>query len=117
MLFPEGVQEAVKDGADFIVNISNDVWFGGGWGKIQHFEYGLVRAIENEVCLVRSTNKGVTAIVGPSGRYKKIDREGYLTGTVGRGKKTFYAKCGNVFIYVVWIELLVVICRMSGVQW
>lgn len=92
ILFPSYVREAVKEGADFIVNISNDVWFGGEWGVKQHFYYAVARAIENRVYIVRSVNKGIAGIVSPSGKViSTSNKEGYVWGEVGRGQKSFYS--------------------------
>lgn len=58
--------------ADFLVNISNDGWFGKLMGPQQHFQIARMRAIENGRWLLRATNTGMTAIVDHLGRIRSI---------------------------------------------
>jgi apolipoprotein N-acyltransferase len=96
--FSDLVREAVKGGADFLVNISNDVWFGGRWGEIQMWNLAVLRALENRIFIVRSTNKGVAGIIDPAGNFKSDDDIGYVFGKVGkRIMKSIYV--GDIFAY------------------
>jgi len=96
--FSDLVREAVKGGADFLVNISNDVWFGGRWGEMQMWNLAVLRALENRVYIVRSTNKGVAGIIDPVGNFKSDDNTGYVLGkAVKRITKSIYV--GDVFAY------------------
>ena len=61
-------REAAKKGAELLVNISNDGWFGQTVAPDQHHLIGTFRAIENRRFLLRSTVTGTTAIVSPSGK-------------------------------------------------
>ena len=64
-----GVARAmVRGGANVLVNISNDAWFGRTVGAEQHFQMGRVRAIETRRYLARAGNDGITAVVDPLGR-------------------------------------------------
>ena len=54
-------------GASFIVNVSNDTWFGETQGPWQHLQIARVRALENGKPLLRATNNGVTAVIDKSG--------------------------------------------------
>ena len=66
--YPYIVREIRKLGANFLVNISNDVWFPDSKLPIQHFEHGRLRAAENGVSLVRACNTGVTGAIDCFGR-------------------------------------------------
>ena len=59
---------------DFILNISEDGWFGKSIGPKQHFAHSIFRAIENGKYVVRASNNGMAAIINPLGQIeKKID--------------------------------------------
>ena len=82
--YPKAVAEHGR-GADALVTVSNDTWFGESIGPLQHAEIARMRAIENGKYLLRATNNGVTAIIDDSG--KVVDQlpqfeQGVLTGTI-----------------------------------
>ena len=70
IIFTDLVQSSNKD-TNLIVNISEDGWFGKSIGPYQHFVKGIYRAIENDSFLIRSANKGVSAIVNNKGQILK----------------------------------------------
>ena len=94
------IRKFVQNGADFIINISNDMWTETDAGHFQHFSMTKFRAIENRVWFARAANDGVTAIINPHGEVVKIipiKETGYLSGTVGpRVRETFYTKYGDI---------------------
>ena len=55
-------------GADFVVNITNDAWFGETSAPYQHFAHLVMRAIENRVGIARAGNSGISGFVDPLGR-------------------------------------------------
>lgn len=67
-IFPALAQERVAEGADVLINISNDAWFGRSSAPEQHLQSGLLRAVEQGRYLARSTNTGISAFVDPYGR-------------------------------------------------
>ena len=60
--------EATRAGAEVLVNLTNDAWFGDSIAPNQHHLIASFRAIENRRYLLRSTNTGLTAIVDPFGK-------------------------------------------------
>ena len=56
---------------DFIINISEDAWFGGSTGPHQHFAKSIFRSIESGVYTIRSANKGISAFISPEGKILK----------------------------------------------
>lgn len=67
-VFPGTARGLVRGGAEVLVNVSNDAWFGPSFGGLQHFQMGRLRAVENGRWLLRAGNDGVTASVDPYGR-------------------------------------------------
>ncbi len=70
LIFPEFVQRSPQK-TNLIVNISEDGWFGNSLGPYQHFAKGIFRAIEQNSYLVRSANKGISAIINNKGEVIK----------------------------------------------
>jgi len=94
------IRKFVNNGADLIINISNDMWTQTRAGHFQHFTMTKFRAIENRIWYARAANDGVTAIIDPYGRVVSIlpiKETGYLIGEVGpRIRRTFYTQYGNI---------------------
>ncbi len=67
-IFPELARTYVRRGANVLVNITNDAWFGRSGAPWQHLAMARFRAIENRVWLVRSANTGISALIDPTGR-------------------------------------------------
>jgi len=67
-IFPELAQARVANGADLLVNISNDAWFGRSSAPLQHLHLSALRAVEQRRAIARSTNTGISAFIGPRGR-------------------------------------------------
>ncbi len=70
IIFPELVQKSDQD-TNLVVNISEDGWFGNSIGPYQHFAKGIFRSIENNTYLLRSANKGISAIINNKGQIIK----------------------------------------------
>jgi apolipoprotein N-acyltransferase len=67
-IFPHEVRRFTKEGAQLLINISNDGWFGRSSAPPQHLMMARVRAVENRRWLLRDTNNGYTVSVDPYGR-------------------------------------------------
>jgi apolipoprotein N-acyltransferase len=91
-----------KSDYNFIINVSEDGWFGKSIGPHQHFTHSIFRAIENGRTVIRSANNGISAIIEPNGTIKsRIDlvetgsiftNEIYFRDTIfsNYGNKTFF---------------------------
>jgi apolipoprotein N-acyltransferase len=121
-VFPHGVREYVDDDTDFLLNLTNNGWFGESAAQWQHAANAVFRAVENSVPLVRCANNGITCWVTSWGQM----RDAYLPGTSDAygagfkivqvpllaGKKrepTFYRRHGDAFGWgcVAWSALIV----------
>ena len=67
-VFPAEIRQFVKQGADLLVNLSNDGYFGHTAARQQHLEIVRMRAAENRRWLLRATNDGISAAIDPAGR-------------------------------------------------
>ena len=70
VIFTELIQKSNKN-TNLIINISEDGWFGNSIGPYQHFAKGIYRAIENDSFLIRSANRGISAIINNKGQIIK----------------------------------------------
>jgi len=110
-IFPEATRAYKKSGADLLVNITNDAWFGRTSAPYQHLSMTVFRAVETRLYLVRAANTGISAIIAPTGSINA--RTAIFTRTVLKGevkyidKKTFYAAYGDIFVYICGFMLIV----------
>jgi apolipoprotein N-acyltransferase len=99
-IFPGEVREFAAGGAQLLVNITNDAWFGRSGAPAQHLAMAAMRAVENGTYLVRAANTGVTALVAPTGEIlarTELFTEAALTGAVRlRQRSTPYTRYGDV---------------------
>ena len=104
IIFPDLCRKFVKEGANFLVTITNDAWFGRTSAPRQHLTMATFRAIENRVFIARSANTGISAFIDPAGRIIKqggIFTEEAMNGTISLSKeKTFYTLYGDVFAWI-----------------
>lgn len=81
-IFPGYVAEAVRKGADLIVTISNDSWFGTSAGPRLHLRLAAFRSIETRLPQVRATNSGISAFISPAGEIVSEVQTGQRAGVV-----------------------------------
>ncbi len=74
-IFPELAQQQVERGANALLNISNDAWFGNTSAPKQHLNLSIMRAVEQGRWLVRGTNTGISAFVDPLGRIRAVSTQ------------------------------------------
>lgn len=99
-IFPELVNQYLRDGADFLVNITNDTWYGYSSGPYQHAVMPIFRAIENRVYIARVANSGFSYFVDRWGRVhdrSRLYERTVLKGTVYPAeKRTLFNRTGPV---------------------
>ncbi|MGB2769718.1 MAG: apolipoprotein N-acyltransferase [Candidatus Zixiibacteriota bacterium] len=107
-VYPGLVRDFVNRGTEFLVNITNDGWFGKTHGPFQHAQIAVFRAIENRIAIARCANTGVSMFIDPYGRVKQATkiwvRETVIgkiplkrEGNVSWSGRTFYARYGDWF--------------------
>jgi apolipoprotein N-acyltransferase len=102
-IFPDEVRHLAGNGAQVLVNISNDGWYGDSGAYAQHLKQARMRAIENDRWLLRDTNTGVTAVIDPYGRIvqsmpRKI-RAALSASYALENGTTFYTRHGDWLAY------------------
>jgi apolipoprotein N-acyltransferase len=102
-IFGDEMRHYAQQGADVLVNISNDGWYGNTSAAWQHLNMVRMRAIENHRWVLRATNTGVTAAINPYGRVTAAAPRHQRTSIrVHFGYEnylTFYARYGDLFAY------------------
>jgi apolipoprotein N-acyltransferase len=115
-IFPSEVRRFTADGAELLVTISNDGWFGRSSAPEQHMAMARVRAVENRRWLLRDTNNGYTESIDPYGRTAAqlpLDIRGQLDAPYDfRSDLTPYARFGDWFS---WLCIAVTIVLLGVV--
>jgi len=100
IIFPGEVMPSGEMRPGWIVNVTNDGWFGISTGPYQHFQQAQVRAIEEGLPVVRAANTGISAVVDPLGRIVNslpLGREGVIDSLLPRSiPAPPYARVGDM---------------------
>jgi apolipoprotein N-acyltransferase len=103
-IFPNEVRQFVLRGADVLVNISNDGWYGDSGAWSQHLQQTRMRAIENNRWLLSATNTGLTAVIDPWGRIAaevpRKERTTLVAPYALIASTTFYTRHGDWFAWL-----------------
>jgi apolipoprotein N-acyltransferase len=107
-MYPELVRRFTDLGAELLVNVSNDVWFGAAAAARHHLDIASVRAIENRRYLLRATSTGYSAIVDPHGRIlagSPLDEPAVVSDTIqASAGRTPYQNVGDL---AAWLAVLI----------
>lgn len=97
---------AVTDKANrpgWIVNLTNDAWFGDSAGPYQHLQHARIRAIEEGLPVVRAANTGISAVIDPFGRvlhHLSLNRSGVIDSALPVAiEPTTFNKWGNLVLF------------------
>lgn len=115
-IFPDEVRQFTANGAQVLINISNDGWYGETGAPYQHMQMARMRAIENHRWLLIATNSGITASIDPYGRVVKAAPRNVRTAITVPFEplieNTFYVRNGDIFAWIcVVISILAVFLR------
>ena len=109
---PELARGEIENGANILINLSNDAWFGMTSAPYQFLAMCVFRAVENRRPLIRAANTGFSAFIDPSGSITArsgLFMDDVLTGEIRKdfNRITFYAKFGDMFAYLIIIICLI----------
>ena len=99
---------------NFIINISEDGWFGDSVGPYQHLAQAVFRAVEQGVPVVRSTNKGMSAFISPNGKIVnslELNKSGFIDLKLSflKGKTLFSILENYIFYFTILLSIIFVI--------
>ena len=118
-IFPGDVA-ARDDRAGWLINLTNDGWFGNSTGPYQHLQQARVRAIEQGLPIVRAANTGISAVVDPVGRIIArlgLGVEGVLdAGLPAAIAPTIYTRIGDIPAAIMVAAGLLVVLRRRVVK-
>jgi apolipoprotein N-acyltransferase len=104
-MYPDFVRAAVRQGAEVLVNLSNDAWFGSAAAARQQLDIATLRAVESRRYLVRAASTGFSAVIDPHGRTlaeSELDAHQVLNATVRASRaRTPYQRWGDAFAWTV----------------
>ena len=111
VIFPDLVRQFAANGAEFLVTITNDGWFGPSSAPAQHFAMVVFRSVENHLAFARAANTGISGFIDPFGQIIDttplfIEQASYAMIPT-RQDRTFYSYYGDVFAHA-----CVIICAL-----
>ena len=110
-IFPDLVRQFTREGADLLVNVTNDAWYGRTSAPHQHLAMAAFRAVENGKYLVRAANTGISAVVDPRGRVLErtplFEPAALVRDVPLVPGQTFYSRHGDVFAWACFAAALV----------
>nr|MBP6715318.1 apolipoprotein N-acyltransferase [Acidobacteriota bacterium] len=102
--YPSLTRAFAQGGAQLLLVITNDAWFGTSSAAYQHFQMGAMRAIENGRYLARAANTGITAVVDPYGRVVKqagmFEPLGLTADVRLLDSRTIYTRTGDLMAWL-----------------
>jgi apolipoprotein N-acyltransferase len=117
LVFPDLVRRFVRDGAEILLAITNDAWYGRTGAPYQFLAITALRSAETRVWTARAANTGVSAIIDERGRVRartRIFERGLLVHDVPLRPPplggSFYARHGDVFAWACWLGV-------AGLAW
>lgn len=113
--FGDYLRRLTKSGANILVVITNDWWFGDSFAPRNHFMMSRLRAVENSRWVLRCASSGVSGVISPYGHIiekSDLNKQAVLESDFGLvTQKTFYTKYGDVFSYLCLLYVLYVVIK------
>ncbi len=115
LIFPFLSRAAVQNGAELLINITNDAWYGKTSAPYQHFSMAVFRAVETRRALVRSANTGISGFIDPTGRVVS-ETPLFEDASIGEdiplmSGQTPYVRFGDIFAVACIITAILIMLR------
>ncbi|MCP5065865.1 MAG: apolipoprotein N-acyltransferase [bacterium] len=108
-VYPGVIRGFFQQGAGYLVNLTNDVWFGSRDAMEMQFRHAIFRAVEHRSWVVRVANTGISGFIDPAGRVvASLDsfEEGTLAGSVrSSGGRTLYSRAGDLPLLLMMVAI------------
>jgi len=110
-IFPDISRKFAAQGAEFLVNLTNDAWFGRTSAPYQHLSMAVLRCVENGLPMARSANTGISAFILANG--KIVDKSELFAREILQKeiqlphKKTFYSQLGDIFAILLTVATII----------
>lgn len=106
-VFPDLTRRAVKRGAEILVNITNDAWYGESSAPYQLLAMAAMRSVETKTPMVRVANTGISAVILPTGRITEATplsiRTTEIEEVAYRPERTIYTIVGDLFAEICFV--------------
>jgi apolipoprotein N-acyltransferase len=110
-IFPDISRKFAAQGAELLVNLTNDAWFGRTSAPYQHLSMAVLRCVENGLPMVRAANTGISAFILANGKIvdtsKLFVREILQKKIKLTRKKTFYSQLGDIFAILLTVATII----------
>jgi len=121
-VFPELARNLTKEGANILVNLTNDAWFGTTSAPYQHLSMAVFRSVENHRPMIRAANTGFSAFIGPQGKILELSglfQQEVLEAPVdiSNSSLTIYTRFGDFFVIFLLIISFLKVCSYLRVRW
>ncbi|NQY73807.1 MAG: apolipoprotein N-acyltransferase [Candidatus Margulisbacteria bacterium] len=104
-IYPGHLRKTTQKGADFLVTVANNAWFGNSSAAYKHIQMSQLRAVENNRYLVQASNTGISAVISNTGRYltkTKLNETRIISHHIKIGfQKSMYTRLGD---WVIWVS-------------
>jgi len=118
IIFSDLARRTVNNGADIIVTITNDAWFGYTSAPLQHYSMAVFRAVENRRAVARAANTGISGFIDPTGTMTETSRLFEATGLTRPlpclKSKSFYTRSGDLFSLICLVAILMLFVIKTG---
>jgi len=121
-VFPSFVSEFAKRGAEFLVVVTNDSWYGNSSGPYQHKEFAALRAVENRKAVVRCANGGISCLIDQFGRTiyetQMFTKESFVVDVPIVKQSSFYSENPDIIpilasAFSIWIIGLNILSKVK----